>query len=155
MAKAEVRTEYPGIVKVRAIENREGLLRENSACGFFGTAKKPGDVFELNKPEEFSPRWMEFVEPDKLPEGWAEIIEKREADRNARLQSKAEMEKKDPSIRQAELVKLAVEQTIYTLAGAQSQFSKGTPSHEFNHSSGDFKRKPGRPANPKLDVEQE
>lgn len=150
--KAEVKTEYPGIVPVRALESRDGLLRERSACGFFGVKRYPGDVFYLNKPEEFSPRWMEFVDPSEVPEGWAEIIAQREAERAKRLKEKAEFEAKTPESITAELVQKAVQQTILTLAGAQSLNQGRTPaipSHEIDYSNG-MKRR-GRP--PKLNLE--
>lgn len=150
--KPEVKTEYPGIVPVRAVESRQDLLREKSACGFFGVKRYPGDVFHLNNPEEFSPRWMEFVEPDNLPEGWAETIKQREAARSDRLREKAELEKKTDSDRQAELLRLAVQQTIITLAGGQALHTKATPSHELNFSDGKMTRGPGRP--PKLNLSE-
>lgn len=140
--KADVKTEYPGIVPVRAIESRQDLLRERSACGFFGVKRYPGDIFHLNKPEEFSPRWMEFVEPDNLPEGWAGTIKQLEAARADRLREKAEMEKKTDSDRHAELLRMAVQQTIITLAGGQAiNQGKSVPSHEIDFGSGDMKRK--------------
>lgn len=146
MPKAEVKTEYPGIVPVRVIDNREGLLREGSPVGFLGVKRHKDEVFKINKPEEFSPRWMEFVEPDNLPEGWAEIIAQREAARSERLQEKAEREKKSDAMVQAELIQLAVRQTIETLAGAQALNQGRTPaiqSHEINFSGGKMeKRKP-------------
>lgn len=143
--KAEVKTEYPGIVSVKAIENREGLLRENSACGFFGVKRYPGDVFQINKPEEFSPRWMVFVEPDNLPEGWRETIDRNEALRAQRLQEKVDRDGKSDAMVQAELVQLAVKQTILTLAGGQAMNQGKTtaaPSHEFDYGNG-MRRKPG------------
>jgi hypothetical protein len=148
--KAEVKTEYPGIVSVRAIESRDGLLRERSACGFFGVKRYPGDIFQINKPEEFSPRWMEFVDKDAIPDGWEQAIAQREAARSDRLREKAELDSKTDSQRHAEAVKLAVEQTIVSLAGAQALKSKAIPSHEINYADGEMKRKPGRP---KLNLE--
>lgn len=144
MPKAEVKTDYPGIVPVRAIDNREGLIREKSACGFFGVKRYAGEVFHLNKPEEFSPRWMELVEPDNLPKGWKEIIEQRESARAQRLQEKAERDGKNDAMIQAELVQLAVQQTIATLAGAQALNqgkSKAIPSHEIEFSSGKMEKR--------------
>ena len=140
--KAEIRTEYPGIVPVRAIESRDGLLRERSACGFFGVKRYPGDVFQINKPEEYSPRWMEFVEPNNLPEGWAEIIAQREETRAIRMQEKVAREAKSDAMVQFELVQLAVKQTVETLAGAQALNSKkAVPSHEINYSSGKMEKR--------------
>lgn len=143
--KAEVKTDYPGIVPVRALESRQDLLRENSACGFFGTKKYPGDIFYLNNPEEFSPRWMEFTDPDNLPEGWAETIKQRETARSDRLREKAAHDSKSDSDRQAEMLRLAVQQTIITLAGGMA-LNQGktpaTPSHELDYGNG-MRRKPG------------
>lgn len=154
MAKVEVVTEYPGIVPVRAIESREGLLREKSACGFYGTKKYPGDVFKINKPEDFSPRWMEFVEPENLPDGWQEIIDRRERDRAFRMNELKKLENKTAASFQAEVIQLAVAQTLTTLAQGQALNQGRTeaiPSHEINYSSGEMKRGPGRPR--KIDPE--
>lgn len=151
--KAEIKTDYPGIVPVRAKESREGLLREKSACGFFGVKRYPGDVFYLNKPEEYSPRWMEIVEPDKLPEGWKEIIDMREKQRAMRLQEKALLESKSPAMMQQELMQMAILQTVQTLIGAQGLTAKNSiPSSDVEFSSGEMKRR-GRP--PKLDLSGE
>lgn len=71
--RAQVETERPGIVTVRAItpHGKEGDARP--VCGFFVRRRYPGDTFQINDWTEFSPKWMEFV--DAPPEGWREKIE--------------------------------------------------------------------------------
>lgn len=75
--RVETVTEKPGIVTVQAIKPDSVMTRENQMVGFFVRARREGDRFQIARWEEFSPRWMRFV--DQPPEDWAEKIRARES----------------------------------------------------------------------------
>ena len=114
---------------MRAVDNGDGLAREGAAVGFHVVRRRAGDVFEINRWEEFSPRWMEFV--GSVSEGWQEHIDAQEADRSERLRLDAIEQAKKPGQLQGELIELAVKQTLTTLSEKQSSDGKAIPSHEF------------------------
>lgn len=87
--RAQVETERPGIVTVRAIcpAGKEGDARP--VCGFFVRRRYPGDTFQINDWTEFSPVWMEFI--DEPPAGWREKIDVKYKERKIAV-AKAEAE---------------------------------------------------------------
>lgn len=79
---AQTETERPGVVAVRA---KAPNGRENDArpvCGFYVRRRYAGQEFMIAKWQDFSPRWMEFVDPTSVPEDWFEKIELREKQRD-------------------------------------------------------------------------
>lgn len=82
LLKVQVETERPGIVQVRAKAAPGREMDSKPVAGFFVRRRFEGDVFMIAEWHEFSPRWMEFVDPDKVPKDWIEKIESREGNRN-------------------------------------------------------------------------
>lgn len=79
---AHLTPEKGGTVRVRAIppSGREGDAKP--CCGYFdGRRRYAGQEFMLASWDEYSARWMEFVEPEKVPKEWKEKIESRAKDR--------------------------------------------------------------------------
>jgi hypothetical protein len=83
-AQVQVISERPGKVLVRAkpLSGRENDARP--VCGFDGAKRRyAGELFRINTPQEFSPRWMDFVDGAgnvvDPPEDWRAAIETRKA----------------------------------------------------------------------------
>lgn len=84
--KVELVSKRQGTVLVRAKPPGGRLNDAKPVCGFDGFARRyVGETFLIEKWQDFSPRWMEFVaSPAKdapvidPPEGWAEHINLRE-----------------------------------------------------------------------------
>lgn len=77
-AQVQVIDDVAGTVAVRAKPPGGRLNDAKPLCGFFGYRRRyEGDVFRIRTWQEFSPRWMEFV--DKCPDDWKPHIEQREA----------------------------------------------------------------------------
>lgn len=74
--RVETVTEVPGVCWVEAFKPTSMMDREGQMVGFFVRARHVGDRFQIAKWEDFSPRWMRFVDP--LPEGWEAKIQERE-----------------------------------------------------------------------------
>jgi len=77
-AQVQLVTEVPGRVLVRAKPPGGRLNDAKPLCGFFTIRRYAGETFRINSWQEFSPRWMEFVDP--MPEDWGPHIEARERD---------------------------------------------------------------------------
>lgn len=92
--RAQVETERPGTVKVRAKAAPGHELDARPIGGFYVRRRYEGDVFYIAKPEDFSPRWMEFV--DQPPKDWLEKIGIREEQREAFMVRAAEENAKTP-----------------------------------------------------------
>lgn len=76
--RVQVETERPGIVKVRAKAAPGREMDARPVAGFFVRRRYEGDEFMINDWQEFSPRWMEFV--DDPPPEWIEKIKAREGE---------------------------------------------------------------------------
>lgn len=74
--RVETVTEVPGVCMVEAFRPASMMEREGQMVGFFVRARHERDRFQIAKWEDFSPRWMRFVDP--IPEGWEEKIQERE-----------------------------------------------------------------------------
>jgi hypothetical protein len=84
-AQVIVTSERQGTVRVRAkpLSGREGDARP--LCGFDGARRRyAGEVFLITEPQEFSPRWMDFVDASGKvidpPEAWKDIVGRRRAE---------------------------------------------------------------------------
>lgn len=92
--RATTETERPGKILVRA---KAAPGRENDAkpvAGFFVRRRYAGDEFRINDWNEFSPRWMEFV--DEPPKDWLKKIGLREEDREQFMAKAMEENKLTP-----------------------------------------------------------
>lgn len=74
--RVETVIEQPGVCTVEAFKPAAMMDREGQMVGFFVRSRHVGDRFQIAKWEDFSPRWMKFV--DQIPEGWEEKIKERE-----------------------------------------------------------------------------
>ena|SRR5688572_6857687 len=84
-AQVVVTSERQGTVLVRAkpLSGREGDAKP--LCGFDGARRRyAGEIFRISVQEEFSPRWMDFVDSSGKvidpPEAWKEHVAKRTAE---------------------------------------------------------------------------
>lgn len=73
-AQVQTVTEKPGLVRVVAFASRDRKDDAKPIAGFFVRRRYAGSDFLLAKPEEFSPRWMRFVEAP--PKEWIEPVMK-------------------------------------------------------------------------------
>ncbi len=102
LLRAQVETERPGkvLVRAKAAPGKDGDGRPIG--GFYVRRRYAGDEFRINDWQEFSPRWMEFV--DEPPKDWIEKIEGREGMRMD-LMAEAEVSNaKSPDQRFAEML---------------------------------------------------
>lgn len=80
-ATVQVMTERPpsqSDVMVRAVAGAGQINDGKPVAGFFMRRRYHGDTFFIQNADEFSTRWMEFV--DAPPESWVANIKKREKD---------------------------------------------------------------------------
>jgi hypothetical protein len=126
LLRAQVETERPGIVTVRAKAAPGREMDARPIAGFFVRRRYEGDTFQINDWVEFSPRWMEFI--DKPPDGWIEKIQEREKEQ-LDLMAKAEIENaKTPEQRMAEqfisMAQMASGGVVQTINQATGKVSK-------------------------------
>lgn len=76
VTQVETITEIKGAALVEAIKADTTMERDGQLVGFYVRGRRQGDQFEIARWEDFSPRWMRFV--DVPPEGWVGKIEARE-----------------------------------------------------------------------------
>jgi len=77
-ANVQVMTERPASgtdVLVRAVANGNTSMDGKPLAGFFTRRRYQGDTFFIQKPEEFSAKWMEFAEDP--PTSWLATIKRR------------------------------------------------------------------------------
>jgi hypothetical protein len=78
-AQVQVLNDVPGHITVRAKAPGGRLNDAKPLCGFYGFRRRyAGETFKISTWQEFSPRWMEFVDP--CPEDWKPYIAEREQD---------------------------------------------------------------------------
>lgn len=118
-----VETEKPGIVRVRAIASPDKQMDARPVAGFFVRRRYHGDIFAIAKWEEFSTRWMEFV--DQPPQEWIEKIQAKYGE----IPELARAEQEEPEPKTFSMGELAKQ-----------------PTATMNYSTGQvIKRGPGRP----------
>lgn len=96
--RAQVETEKPGTVRVRAKAAPGHELDARPIGGFYVRRRFAGDEFKIAKPEDFSPRWMEFV--DQPPKEWLDKISIREEERGQFMAQSVEENFKPPAERE-------------------------------------------------------
>ena len=100
--RAQVETERPGIVTVRAKSAPGREMDARPIAGFFVRRRYEGEQFKISDWREFSPRWMEFI--DTPPSDWLDNIKVTEGCREDFI-AKAELENaRSPRERMAEQV---------------------------------------------------
>ena len=76
-AQVHVLNDLPGKVTVRAKPPGGRINDAKPLCGYFAFRRRyAGETFQINTWQEFSPRWMEFVE--EPPADWKPQIEAKE-----------------------------------------------------------------------------
>ena len=73
--QAVTEIEKPGTVLVQAVASADRMDDAHPIAGFFVRRRYHGDTFMIASPEEFSPKWMRFVE--EPPKEWKEKLSKR------------------------------------------------------------------------------
>lgn len=71
-ATVKVETEKDGIILVEAVADEARMGDGRPVAGWFVRRRYHGERFLLEKPEEFSARWMRFV--DVPPKDWVEAL---------------------------------------------------------------------------------
>lgn len=100
LLKVQVETERPGIVTVRAKAAPGREMDSRPIAGFYVRRRYEGDEFKISTWQEFSPRWMEFV--DTPPQDWLDNIKAREGERDDFMAKAAVENAKTPQQRLAE-----------------------------------------------------
>lgn len=125
--RVETVTEQPGVCTVEAFKPVQMMDREGQMVGFFVRARHAGDRFQIAKWEDFSPRWMKFV--DHIPDGWKEKIEAREGLRGQIAELSFAEERATPSDRLAQVA-------VDAAAVALSQVGQPQDAGTMNFSTG-------------------
>lgn len=125
--RVETVTEQPGVCTVEAFKPATMMDREGQMVGFFVRARHAGDRFQIAKWEDFSTKWMKFV--DAIPEGWEEKLKERERLRGQIADLSRVQENETPTDKLLQVAKHA--------AGvALSQVSNPEDAGTLNYASG-------------------